>query len=118
MSQTLKNKKRNVEIYHKQTCRLKSHRLGVMRQVAFLKELSSVEETIAKISCYVLTNFHRLISFFLKKSYSLPSFASIKPKTMAHLKTLRQICCKMRIEGLTILTTKHNVAAINKEENK
>ena len=37
---------------------------------------------------------------------------------MALLKTLWKIVCKMRIEALTILTTKHNVVVINNEEKE
>ncbi len=35
---------------------------------------------------------------------------------MALLKTLRYLVCKMRIEILTIVATKHNATVINKEE--
>ena len=37
---------------------------------------------------------------------------------MALLKTLRQIVSKLRIEALTILTTKHNATVINREEKE
>ena len=45
--------------------------------------LSSVGETIVKISYYILTNFHRLISFFWKILQLTSICLSIRPKTIA-----------------------------------